>query len=119
MTLFEQFECMVSHITYKPGWTFKVLANDYCAAMLKVSFKVPSVVDNSIINVVRETALSFDTINEICSHDGKERLLYIIQECVKDMELHEMAEWLKYEGEYITDPHPELRKTDEQRKRIA
>jgi hypothetical protein len=100
---FREIEEFISRITYKPDIRLKVhkiLNYDEIAVTL-----YRDVID--VMEMNRPLTLTSNILFKESTVNA-ERLLGIVVELIKTSELHEVNEWLKLDGKYINDPHPEI-----------
>jgi len=96
----------LSKITYKPGWKFELEEERtthhlYNLMYFRLTTKQPSA-DGSVDHAF------------LCSTHGispeafmdRDHFLMIVEHAIRDAEMHEVDEWLKYDGKHIRDPHP-------------
>lgn len=98
---FTQFQQLVSHITYKPGYTFELIgdANFVNIATLRVRAYVQDVRDPSK-TIELNSFMAIDLFNDI-----PERLMLdLVDNHVRNLEMHEVDEWLKYNGICVHEP---------------
>lgn len=101
-------EDIISKIKYKSGYEFKVFnnkRNDTIEILIRYttidSANGGPITLDSLCCITKET-LVYNT-------DIKEFIFSFIRETISRMELHEVDEFLKYDGKHIKDPHPELK----------
>lgn len=100
---------MLATLTYKPGYKFdaefrSVAGNDY--TMISIESELPMA--DKCSELGRVYRAEFIPVGERMSDDD---LKAFIHKLVVLFENHEVNEWLKFDGEYHTQPHPELVKT--------
>lgn len=94
-------------ITYdRPGYT---LAAEYQvdrqAWLIVAHVQRPDVNDpNSVVPVVVRRFLDVRELREERHH-----VLHVVRGLLRELERHEIDEWLKVDGKCAFDPHPELR----------
>jgi len=90
---------IVKAITYKEGWVFQCRDSMFDAVEVRVGVKVKDVEAPDKEIVLNQAMLV---------HEGmeKERVLMCVCQLVRELEIHEMDEWLKFEGQRINNPHP-------------
>ncbi len=102
---YDQAEYIIKAFTYKPGWQF-------------IASPMPSIVEGIDLRLiiisqtidarpehngnVAQVQMFFDLT---ISHMTEEMIIEHVQNIIKGLELHEMDEWLRYDGELVVDPH--------------
>ena len=61
--------------------------------------------DLEIIPVASQFEIRIEDLKDM----QHEEFAQFIKACIEKMERHEIDEWLKVDGRWVTDPHPELR----------
>lgn len=107
MLTFEQADGLVRRFTYKPGFDIH-LADDWDGgentAVLVVEGEVTDARDPEHDTVVMfRRRLHLDTMYP-------DMLTEAVHHACRELELHEVKEWLKFDGKYVTNPHPEEKK---------
>lgn len=105
-----RLQSLVARITYKPGFKLSVEEDlVFGSEYLRIFFSM-SVVDAFDL---RNTEMLSSTVaiqKTACTGYSDEYLLnQIIRQRIIEMEMHEVDEFLKFDGLFIVDPHPELR----------
>lgn len=92
-------------VTYKDGWAFYVTAQDqFMGLELRVTHMTEDRYDRgSMIQVVSARMVP-------PSLEGQEQMARFLMDVVRDLEMHEVYEWLRVGGKWVRDPHPERRK---------
>ena len=113
MTL-DEVKALVSKFTYKPNSTFKVRPG-YEASMfdgrsnlhiIEVSILCTDVNDHTKQNfVANQTGFYLDDIGDWT----EELVIFKIVNAIRSIEDHENAEWLRLDGKFVRDPHPEIK----------
>lgn len=113
MTDFERLKMVVGLVTYKPGWQFEVsyvrtgtlgygyfdhAALDICYLGLDVGNPEKKVV------LTHSSVIDLEYISKMTNEDIVHRF---ISHGIREAELHEMDEWLKYAGRNVREPHPD------------
>lgn len=119
----EELKDLLSRITYKPGSTISACSETPETVRLSFEILVPDV-EKSVVKCVKLGGSSFSTSYELAgpgTHIMLQRFLWLhtlsteeqvtrfISHAWKELEAHEVDEWLKLDGEPVTEPHPELR----------
>jgi len=100
----------VDSIRYKPGWTFSVVNRDdklYPSGQF-LSIRVTTTDacgGKDKVCIVFERSFG-EMLYRVPSKDEWNQFVY---RCIEELEKHEIAEWLKIDGQHVIDPHPELR----------
>lgn len=105
-------------ITYKPGFTFDYeLKSDFAWETVTLTMRVPDSRDLENLKSPEEMQVGWGrearrfrllpiTMTDrlppwICEQAAKEYLRFLIRK----MEMHEIDEWLRFQGKLINDPH--------------
>lgn len=113
MELLRKVEAILKEVTYKPGSYFKALreASDPCITVSLCCYVVDVTNPERTIPIVSIfKAPEYFLVKSGESGDLEELILHQVKYLVKQLEMHEVDEFLKYKGKYVTDPHPELNK---------
>lgn len=117
MDQLERVRSLLSKVTYKPGWIITAYPHQYFNKPKDDFYRFH---DTSEI-IIRVVCLQPDTISgretEIAHHrtihsfdlehmKDHQIVEYLIAGAIREMELHEMDEWFKFDGEHVRDPHP-------------
>jgi hypothetical protein len=111
----EEIKEVVSRVTYKPGWklTAETSPNyfEFRHRGRGVFLRLVGTCHNLEKNSMELTpTLHSSKYVERPIMDHKE-LMHLIREMYREMELHEMNEWLKFDRVCVVDPHPELKRS--------
>ena len=100
---YKDAETILSLITYKPNWTIKMLlASDVDGIEIRFSYRTENVNDRNDQTTICGTLVIFmESLREM----PKEEFLKTIERQIKQMEIHEMHEWLKFNKTHFKDPH--------------
>lgn len=114
---------IIDKVSYKPNVRFALSFGSDGIITIKITRPVedatkipdrPSVIVMSHrVEYGPQTALccfSLDNLIKITKEQLISVVKYELFEGIRNMELHEMDEWLRYEGKYVNDPHPELKR---------
>jgi len=102
---------VIENISYKPNFSFAIYPHlnpdsgfpEYSDLCLLITMRVPDVsCPRCAIDVKSPVAVSARMVDEL-EPDGI--VEHIIRPAIRAMELHEMDEWLKFEGRHVHDPH--------------
>lgn len=107
---------LLERFRYKPGWKLEVIPTSMFAesainaCSIGMTFRAPNAEswnqdESNIIVLGRRVTISWDELHE-CT---EEELVRTIGDQVKLFEMHEVDEWLRFDGVRLNDPHPELR----------
>jgi hypothetical protein len=112
LAYWEAAKKVIDRITYKPGFQITLLEHDpLFSGGLMIQFRrlVPNSEDPShpIGPQVSHVAISYSMI--LLDDRFEEALVGLLFHYLREMELHELKEWLKLDGKWVDDPHPELR----------
>lgn len=102
---------IIDSVTYKPNWKISIIEDiDYGInyVMLQFVFKTKDVsnITNDII-ISRTSSISLLTLNVMNEFSDKEWVNRLLWRVIKEMEIHELDEWLKFKGKCIKEPHKE------------
>jgi hypothetical protein len=104
----ESVERTVSRFTYKPGCRF-VVGQRYEGIDISLHAKVPDALNPKTVIPVH----IWRTLDRWqCLRFTDAEVKFTVQSLVREFELHEIDEWLKFDGEHVRDPHPELGGSD-------
>lgn len=104
---YKQVSTIIKNFNYKTGFLlrFRLFKNN-SGYLIHLWASLP--VEHSItgkkgkVNNVQYKALTNLT--------DEDKIVEIVKEIIVDMEMHEIDEFLKYKGNYVKNPHPELNK---------
>jgi hypothetical protein len=102
-------EALIKSITYKPGYRLRVCcnkANRTCEIRLKAHREC----SRTGKMVVFSSAKTLD-LGRYCDRlcyvaSAEEDLMHDVRMWLRELELHEVDEWLKVDGKMVFDPHP-------------
>lgn len=106
-------ERLLAHLSYKQGWTFKVIHS--CdqetgmmsdSGMLLITHMEPNAADPAGPKVTIGMTEPIPDYSFASLEDAE--IVRWIMTIVERAELHEVREWLKFDGHHVRDPHPEL-----------
>jgi hypothetical protein len=101
-----ELKALVSKFTYKPNSTFRVKSyapDDF--NIIEVSILCADVNNPTKQNFVTNQSAFYE--NEIFNWTT-ELVIYKIINAIQSIEDHESREWLRLDGKFVRDPHPEL-----------
>lgn len=104
---YAEFEAVVNKFSYKKDCSISCSHGIYDCVQIYMTKNVEDV-DGKYpgqIPIRAIDSITYSSLREMNEANVKS----LIVEMVKRMELHEMDEWLKFDGDWINDPHPELR----------
>lgn len=91
----------VGKISYKPGSSFRVVFPSGLSVGICCEMEVPnSCGEGSTVLFKTQYGMFYQF-----AYDTKATVLSVVQVLIDEMEKHESAEWLKYEGKAIMNPH--------------
>lgn len=100
---FTSWNELVKEYKYKPGFLIgHVYKIDFDEHWLILEMRVPDV-----YNPERLTTVSMQYRVEKFDHIGEKVALAMVRECIRELEMHEIDEWIMVRGEKIYDPHKE------------
>lgn len=96
-------------LKYKPGWEF--LITDCYGSDGKPNGRLVLTVTHREPDVTNPAKLTTIACNQMIDvpmmeAGGAEWFKHFIFEVIREAEMHELAEWLKFDGDNIEDPHP-------------
>lgn len=115
MTLLEEMQLRLDRFTYKPRHRFTLeLPHSVLGVVLVLSSLQPHVDDpnKEIVIQFRRTLYAEDLDPNLVGamSDAAKRYFDVaVEGLIHDFEAHEMAEWLKFDGKCVREPHPELK----------
>lgn len=104
---------ILNRIAYKPTWKLSASAPaeviwEAWYVTIHLYYEAPSVDDpGAIAKLAISMKVYKDELAKMLA--SKDFVNWIVVALIKRAELHEMDEWLKFDGAHVTDPHPELR----------
>lgn len=110
MTLLQSLELRLARFTYKPRYRFHIeVPREFCGFMLVLSSLQPSVADpEREVVIVFRRSLPLDVFED--SVKNNERYFDIaVEGLIHDFEAHETAEWFKFDGKCVHEPHPDIK----------
>lgn len=117
MNTLERVRDLLSHVTYKPGWTITAdweqnnWESGYTGAWRRVQLTVkcrakdPLEPNGKEYTITRLSSLHQFDIDHM---QDKDLVDYFIYRALWEMEYHEFKEWFRFDGVCIHDPHPEV-----------
>lgn len=113
----ERVRRILGKVTYKPGWLITAFDHrqmhpnkneshsfyDMNRIYLRVLCMQPDTITGRNMEIVNHTSLSVFDLSNLKDEQVVE---YFITRAIREMELHEMDEWFKYDGTHVRDPHP-------------
>jgi hypothetical protein len=113
MELVSRIQTLLSRVTYKPGWKFECWPT--YASNGRLSDREISIITSfTAVNAENPSSTEiFHSQNlfpaEILENmTDADLVLHVIRECIFRVEMHEVDEWLKFNGKCVREPHPEL-----------
>lgn len=104
---------VISEITYKPGWTISAFHNNKENPRRGQSIIIEAVYDTyDVDNPTQETTLrqsimiDCGILQRLSICEIKSTMLRFIRDLIREMELHEVDEWLCHKGNRLVNPHP-------------
>lgn len=105
----ERVRSVLQKVTYKPGWvitafdhrTIQEPKNDFFSFHLCLQ---PDIVSGRQTEIAHHSSLS---IFDLANMKDDQVITYFVTNAIRDMEMHEMDEWFKFDGFHVRDPHPE------------
>ena len=100
---YKDVQIILSKITYKPNWTIVGnLAGDADAIEIRFSYRGQDVNKSENQATICARLVIF---MEPLKYMVEEEFLKTIERQIKQMEIHEMHEWLKFNKIHFKDPH--------------
>jgi len=99
----DELRAELARYTYKPGWRLTIAPHTGFGAVLHVGYDAPD------SRTPGETA-RIESRHVIDPWDA-EHLAEFVAQALRQAEMHELAEWLRYDGVMVDDPHAERPKT--------
>jgi len=98
---------ILSKITYKPGYVLKVHQSNGLVTFNVRLETLDADLAHDPMGTKHMIALNFVSAFNPLEYDVAEHLVQDVKELIRNFEIHEMNEWLKYDGTLVTQPHPE------------
>lgn len=99
MTL-DELRDLVARITYKPGTTFRVVDKGK-VPFVEIRRVVPCSRGGGVFYQQGGTGTLLENLEEMARWEVSDQIFG----SVLDMEIHETWEWLRVDGELVSDPH--------------
>lgn len=103
-----RFRRLLAKITYKPGWVLEVVWTRYGAVELCATWPVTDVVTGASIKLEHKRRYGWRDLVRLTDAQVVE---YFIYRFFYEAEVHELREWLKFDGDHVIDPHPATKKS--------
>jgi hypothetical protein len=99
---FDRFTGLLSHVSYKPGWT--LVAEHHDDGQLAIYRLVPDAA-----NVHAEVTIMGGVLShhEIDMTGSDAEILRAVYNALLECETHESLEWFRVDGDAVFDPHKE------------
>ena len=115
MTPFERLDALLRRVTYKPGWSLSLSRlrrpdwspQPWDPLYLTISFTTTDVTTGLPVTISNMGDVYPEFISRLT--DG-EIVDTVLTSAIRNMEEHELREWLKLDGICVRDPHPERTK---------
>ena len=107
----ETAQAIVAKLTYKPGWELECYPQGEPAGGVVLRFG-KSELDSEINDgkTTKPLMLATTLASAVLNQMSESGLLQFIFDTVVQRELHEIEEWLRYDGNPLKEPHPNLGK---------
>lgn len=110
MSQLDRIQRLIAKISYKKGWAIQA-REDYLNRMphyeanviLAVSCMQPDTITGHETPICVQRSIHLHDLERMKDEDI---LTYYISGTIRELELHEMDEWLKFDGAHVRDPHP-------------
>lgn len=102
---FRRLQDIIHRVSYKPRVKLEVHRLMEDVATIRVVMIVPDIndpTDNIVFQFM--SSLSLYSIGDMTDCQIVE---YFVRGAIREAELHEMDEWLKFDGRCVREPHPE------------
>lgn len=113
----ERVRSLLKKVTYKPGWvitafdhrTMQEPRSDFFSfhnttrIVLRILCLQPDTISGRQTEIAHHSSLS---IFDVANMKDEQLVTYFIARAIRDMELHEMDEWFKFDDIHVKDPHP-------------
>lgn len=104
---------VIDKISYKPEWTFRCGLSPVSDDIeVRMTFNAKDSTGKRIgyDPVILSIRISYEII--LRAKNAEEYVKETIFHSIRTMEMHEIDEWLKYNGVHVNDPHPERKIID-------
>lgn len=96
-------------LRYKPGWFFEVFGSDLGCGVNIHAHDVPDAYHpGKLTDVHQASVIPEYFLFERDSHLNEDRFLQWIKSKIREVEFHEVDEFLMWEGQRLVDPHSNL-----------
>lgn len=98
---------IVERCEYKPGWEIHISDGDLFnlgEPILKIKFKTA---DSRFPDRIISVGMSHTVPEHVTMSLNKKRFIHWVLDMVMKVEIHEIKEWFKVDGEIFDDPHKE------------
>lgn len=115
LKIFEHVKSIVAKISYKPNFEIKVCRNMTNGEIdIRILLKYVQDSNNSDPKIINPIILRKILTPRMIKMSKKtdRHIVYIISNMIRQMETHEIDEWLKVDGKRLKNPHPELNPTE-------
>lgn len=95
-------------VTYKPDYTFaldRIIANNIDGEDIELRITAHHTLDSRDENQLRRITIVHPTLVPLYCQTSREAFLSFVRNCLNQLEIHEMDEWLQVDGELLNDPH--------------
>lgn len=102
----------LARLTYKPGFQFMAHHASRRDAIEVTINHSPQDSGNpsKTLPIVSQILICSEALTQT-QESAEEIMRVMLFPAIRDLELHEMHEWLKIDGKHVKDPHPELKST--------
>jgi hypothetical protein len=98
-------EAWIKRITYKPNVTFHLRSENYTFGthtIVQIVARVPNVLQPNSMAEIMSTVQIHDSCRTY------DHFIHMMEDGLRNHEMHELTEWFKSDGVQVRDPHPEL-----------
>lgn len=101
----EQMQAVLDQVTYKPGWKFTVYQGEWEGPHVVITTQVIDAYDPTQSTVL-------DVHSSLPPMRDEDQLMEWLAWRLGRIEVHEMREFLKFDGQPVFDPHAPLAERD-------
>lgn len=115
-------------ITYKPGWSFKLLSpkdrarfgdpfgddffgDDFLCELIITATVHDAYRPDRMIEVTSREVIDLRIVNMMVPPSNGSIFASIVHHAITKLEMHEVNEFFRVNGKHFIDPHPELKRT--------
>lgn len=112
MNQLHRLQEIIKRVTYKKGWRLTAAMDRFPNCGIISLFVTVTIPDANNLTLPPLMICRSNTITEweLEQLSDAQIVEFPISTLIRDMEAHEFAEWLKFDGVCIRNPHPEVEK---------